>query len=296
MPKELLLYNLLDKRMDLSNEHKQYYWNLKKGYEGELLFDSFTEKLDCHCLILNDLLLKVKNTTFQIDSILLTLRKIYLYEIKNFDGDYYFESDHFFKRPKVEVSNPLHQLSRTESLLRQLLLKIGFQLPIESYVMFINPHFTLYQAPLDQRMIFPTQINRHMENLNTLSTPLPDMHHKLARELIAHHITDSPYTQIPPYYYDDFKKGISCDQCGSFSIEVVKMTCICKTCGYKELLKRSIMRMVREFMLLFPEQKVTTNIIQDWCRIISSKKRIRWVLANNFKTVGNGKWTYYEPN
>lgn len=295
MPKDLLLYNILDKRMNLSSEQKQYYWNLKKGYEGELLFDSFTKKLDGHCTIINDLLLKVKNATFQIDSLILSSKKVYLYEIKNVAGDYYFESDRFFKRPKLEINNPIHQLSRSESLFRQLLLEIGLQLPIESYVVFINPQFTLYQAPLDNRLIFPTQINRHIDHLKSLSSPLNEKHNRLAKELLSRHITDSPYTQIPTYDYKNLKKGIYCFKCGSFSVEVVKMTCICKQCGFKELMKLNVMRMVKEFILLFPEQKITTNVIHDWVKIINSKRSIRRILANNFKAIGTKQWTYYEP-
>jgi hypothetical protein len=33
--------------MNLLTEDKQNYLNLKKGYEGEVMFDSLTEKLEC---------------------------------------------------------------------------------------------------------------------------------------------------------------------------------------------------------------------------------------------------------
>jgi len=43
--------------MDLSDKDKQHYSNLKKGFEGEQQFDSWTGKLETDCLVLNDLLL-----------------------------------------------------------------------------------------------------------------------------------------------------------------------------------------------------------------------------------------------
>lgn len=63
---ELLILGSLNTRMNLSDKDKQHYLNLKKGYgyQGEVLFDSSIEKLQCECLILNDLLLKVNNTLF----------------------------------------------------------------------------------------------------------------------------------------------------------------------------------------------------------------------------------------
>lgn len=59
---ELLILRSLHTRMNLLEKDKQHYFNLKKGYEGEVMFDSLTEKLQCECFIVNDLLLKTNNT------------------------------------------------------------------------------------------------------------------------------------------------------------------------------------------------------------------------------------------
>src|SRR5699024_5449363 len=136
------------------------------GYEGEKLFDTFTEKLQCDCLILNDLLFEVSNTTFQIDSLIMMPENIYLYEVKNLEGDYYYQSDRLFKKPKREIVNPLIQVSRFETLLRQLIHSLGFNPQINASVVFINPEFTLYQAPMDKPFILPTQINRYLGNFD----------------------------------------------------------------------------------------------------------------------------------
>ncbi|MDY0406776.1 nuclease-related domain-containing protein [Virgibacillus sp. 179-BFC.A HS] len=173
-PKELRILELLDKRKGLAEKDQYHYLNLKKGYEGELLFDSLIEKLQCECLILNDLLLKINNSTFQIDSLIIIQGKICFYEVKNYSGDYFYQSDKLFKKPKLEVINPLHQISRSESLLRQLLLSTGINLQIDASVVFINPEFTLYQAPQDRPFIFPTQVNRHLESLNAIPSKLTD--------------------------------------------------------------------------------------------------------------------------
>src|SRR5690625_5694810 len=97
-PYELKVLEYLDTRMLLSRKERQYYFSLKKGYEGEVLFDSLTEKLQCECFILNDLLLNSNNNTFQIDSLIITSDTIYLFEVKNHAGDYYYESDNFYNK------------------------------------------------------------------------------------------------------------------------------------------------------------------------------------------------------
>lgn len=137
--KELIILEYLDKRMFLPDQEKSYFLNLKKGFEGEVMFDLLTENLQSECLVLNDLLLKNNKTTFQIDTLIIFSNKVYLYEVKNLEGDYYYESDKILKFPKIEITNPLYQLRRCETLLKQLIISLGYNLPIEGIVVFINP-------------------------------------------------------------------------------------------------------------------------------------------------------------
>lgn len=293
-PKELTILEVLDKRMNLSKQDKQYHYNLKKGYEGELLFDSLTKKLRCECLILNDLLLEVNLTTFQIDSLIITQGKLFYYEVKNQEGDYYYEADKFFRKTKIETANPLLQVQRGESLLHQLLLSYGFKLPIDASVVFINPSFTLYQSPLDQPIIHPTQVKTHLSHLNATPSKLTSRHRDLAERLVSLDIKDSPYKRIPNYHYDELRKGIICLKCGSLSVTISSRQCICQKCGYIELTSKAILRSIQEFKTLFPNEKITTNIIYDWCKIVESKRSIRYVLRKHFKMKGVSQWAYYE--
>jgi hypothetical protein len=291
---ELLILESLNNRMNLSHEDKKHYFNLKKGYKGEVQFDSLTEKLQCDCFILNDLLLKFNNTWFQIDTLIIFSEDIYLFEVKNFEGDYYYESEKLYKKPVFEVNNPLIQLSKSESLLRQLLQNLGFKISINASVVFINPEFTLYQTPLNIPFIFPTQINRYLEMLNTKPSKLNRKHKILADKLVSLHIKDSPFKQVPSYNYEKLKKGMTCANCESFSIIVDGRYCVCKDCWNKELVTTAVMRSVKELKFLFPNLKVTTNIVHEWCKVVDSKKRIRKILGKNFKKVGVHQWSFYE--
>ncbi|MFA1822006.1 nuclease-related domain-containing protein [Virgibacillus oceani] len=292
-PNELITLGLLNKRMDLNSEDKKYYFSLKKGYEGEMLFDTFTEKLQCDCLVLNDLLFEVSNTTFQIDTLIILQEMIYFYEVKYHEGDYYYEKDKLFKKPRKEVINPLHQLSRSDSLLRQLLLSLGTNPQINASVVFNNPKFTLYQAPMDKPIILPTQVNSYTESLNSIPSKLTVKNKKLAEQLVALHKTKSKYSKLPYYDYDQLRKGIACAECQSLSVTVVKSKCICSECGYEESVTNAVLRNIKEFQILFPDKRLTTNIIHDWCMVVKSKQRIRKILSNNFKIVGVHQWAYY---
>lgn len=290
---ELKTLEFLERRISLPAKTQMHYNNLVKGYEGELRFDEMIGNLVSDHLILNDLLLEVNNTTFQIDSLIMIQENIYLYEIKNYQGDYYFQGDQLFKRPQFEIINPLYQLSRSESLLKNLLLQLGFNPQIKSFVVFINPCFTLYQAPLDKPFIFPTQLKHHLEFLNSTAAKTTERNKKLANKLLSAHKTVSPYSQVPFYDYDSLRKGIICFRCNSFFVTVKHSKCICDTCGYIEDTAAAVLRAIREFQFLFPNNKITTNKIYDWCQVIPSHRTIRRILAKNFTAFGTGQWTYY---
>ena len=53
------------------------------------------------------------------------------------------------------------------------------------------------------------------------------------------------------------------------------------------------MRSVEQIQFLFPERKITINTVQEWCRVIESKKTIRRILTKNLKLMFQGKLSYY---
>ncbi|NMH72141.1 NERD domain-containing protein [Bacillus sp. RO2] len=298
---EMQIYQSLNARTTLLEKEKQYLWNMEKGYEGECMFDALTEKLEGgNHLILNDLLLKHNNTTFQIDSFIITPQNAYLFEVKNFEGDYYYDasSDHmYFKsisKPK-EVTNPLTQLNRCNSLLRQLLSSYGFNLPILASVVFINSEFTLYQSPLDKPFIHPTQVNRYLKGLeNDFSSKLNSMHNALAEKLTSLHMVDSPFKNLPGYSYDQVIKGLVCAGCASLSVFVEGRSARCVRCHKVEALEEIVLRQVREFRMLFPERRITTSGIFEWCGKGVSEKVIRRILDKHFSIKGSRRWSYYQ--
>jgi hypothetical protein len=140
---ELKIMRSLNVRMKLETKEENYYLNLEKGYEGEQKFDKWTENFSDNCLVLNDLLLEYNNTIFQIDSLIISSNTIYLFEVKNYEGDFFIEADRWYSLSKTEIKNPLHQLQRNESLFRRLLQDLGFNISIEPYPIFVNPEFQL---------------------------------------------------------------------------------------------------------------------------------------------------------
>jgi hypothetical protein len=291
---ELSVMRSLHARMSLLPDDRKRYLKLEKGYQGEVRFDQLTAKLQNDFFVINDLCLEFNNSFFQIDTLIGAQDTIYPFDVKNFEGDYLYESDKFLTIARKEVQNPLDQLKRSNILLQQLLRSVGFKLVVEGNIIFINPAFTLYQAPLNAPFVFPTQLDSFMKKLEQSPSKLNDRHLKLGEQLISMHRTKSPYTRLPPYEYHQLKKGIICSICFSFMIPCGNNKLICKNCGCVENADAAILRSVEEIRLLFPDIKVTTNLMYEWCGVIGSKKKIRRVLNENYKMMGNYRWAFFE--
>nr|WP_245350000.1 nuclease-related domain-containing protein [Cytobacillus eiseniae] len=284
----------LNRRKILSDKEKKYYLNLEKGFLGEQLFNEWIEEnISIDWLVLHDLLLECNHTIFQIDTLIISPEKIYIFEVKNYEGDFYINTDKWYTISEVEIKNPIHQLNRIETLLRRLIQNLGYNPSIDAKIIFINPDFFLYNAPINAPIIFPTQLNRFASTLNMKPFNIHNQQLKLAEQLVALHLKDSPYKKLPTYSYSQLKKGIPCAVCDSFMSNLTLEMLVCKQCAYKEHVDISVMRNIMEFKLLFPNRKVTTNIIHEWCTIILSKKTIQRILSRELKQMGHGKYTYY---
>jgi Nuclease-related domain len=288
---EIILLNYLKFRMEFSYDQALNYTNLVKGYEGELKSDVWLRDLTDEWLILHDLLFEYHGSKFQIDTLIIAYEKIYLLDVKYFEGDYLIKDDKWYNPAGALQKNPLHQLERCETLLTKLLLKLGHHYRIESYLIFNNPEFHLNTTSINPAIIFPTQLNRFLKKLNQRPIKLNKKYYQLAQQLVDHHQEESPYTRLPEYSYEKLKKGIICpNNCNTFLSDE---RLICKKCGCKGEVDAAILRSVKEFSLLFPNKKITVDSIHDWCGGLKSKKAVRRVLSKYFVLVGKARASHY---
>jgi hypothetical protein len=289
-PLELVLNRFLKARMDFSEDEQRHFWTISKGYEGEVRSDIWLLGLTDNWLILHDLLLEYSQSIFQIDTLIIAYEKIYLLDIKNFEGDYVVKENKWYNPAGVTQKNPLHQLERCETLLEKLLHQLGFKLTIDSYLIFNNPEFHLYIPSIEPAIIFPTQLNRFLKKLNSRPAKLDKKYLQLAKQLEGQHIIESPYPKLPPYTFENVKKGMICCNCNTF---LTDETLICKNCGCVEEVEAAVLRSVKEFILLFPDMNITVDSMYDWCGGLKSKKVIRRILSKNFILIGKARASHY---
>ncbi|AXF55417.1 NERD domain-containing protein [Salicibibacter kimchii] len=290
VPTELKTLRLLRPRMTLPDE--QHYLNLEKGFTGEQQLDTWLENLTTDCFVINDLLLQQNRNFFQIDKMLIFQETIYLLDSKYSKGDFFIDDDKWKTISGIEIQNPQLQIKRSETLLRKLLQQHRMNFPIESTLVFTHSEFYLYNAPPKLPAVFPNQIHRFLEKLNRLDSKMTYKHNKLAEKLLALHFHKNPHTQFPDYDYHELKKGVLCVSCRSFMTDN-GVNWVCAKCGYDEDNKTAIMRSIEEYKFLFPNRKITTNNIYDWCGMKSSKKKVNKLLTNRFIRMGHANASYY---
>lgn len=292
---ELQILSYLNTRMDLQPHDKKNLNNLKKGYEGERKFSLLLEEdLSSQCIRIYDLLLESNRTEFQVDNLLIYQNTIYMNEVKYYKGDFVVKDDNWYLvAPEKEIRNPMLQLQRSVFLLRQILQQIGANFQVEARLIFVHPEFTLYQAPYDNSFVFPTQLNQYIQKLNKTPSKLTDKHHNLAEQFMRRHITTSKHERLPDYHFDQLKKGIVCSSCKGFMEAFTIYKLQCENCGCVESTETGIMRSIIEFHTLFPNSRITTSVIHNWCNNIHSKKGIRRILMKNMELVQNGRFSYY---
>lgn len=295
---ELQILSYLNARMDLLPRDKKNLHNLEKGYEGELKFSQLLKgNLNSQSISIYDLRLESNQTEFQIDNLLIYQNTIYLNEVKYYEGDFFIRGDKWYvATSEKEIRNPMLQLQRSEFLLRQTLQQTGANFNVKARLIFVHPEFTLYQAPFDHSFIFPTQLNQYIRTLNSTPSTLTSKHHNLAKQLIRRHITTSRHERIPDYHFDNLEKGIVCGSCRGFMFPIRLVMLRCKRCGHEERTDLAVMRSVAEFHWLFPDRRINTSSIYEWCEKIITKKRIQRILVNNLQLVRNGKYSYYVFN
>ena len=289
----LRIYEILASRMRLDKEDYYYYLNLKKGYEGECRFDGLTEKLGAKCIILNDLQLEIRRSSLQIDALLICEGKIVLYEIKNYGGVHHWGPEEFMKQSGTTLENPSLQLTKTKVRLRKLLKSLGYSMEIEAFIVYVNPEFSIWGAPYEGDSILPGQISEHFRELQNMKPVTNPELEKLAQALVECHDPEYP-SKLIKYEYEKMNKGIICPTCGLLVHNFCGRSHMCESCGKKMIIQKAISNSISDFHTLFPNEKLTTKRLADWCGT-EDTNRVYKVLKREYQAAGSESCRYYIP-
>lgn len=292
-PKELIIYELLQSRMEFTIENKMKYKHVLSGYQGERKFAlNVLERIQANYIAMYDVLLDYNGALTQIDCFIFLPQKVLLLEVKNFRGEFMLQNEQFISlTTKNYYQNPLHQLRRAELNVQNIFQGMRVNIAIESFVVFVNPEFTLFTEKND-RIILPTQLNSFLGRLNQEKYSLTNMEIDLVNRLKSYHTAINPMERIPQYKFETLQKGITCGNCRNW-MQRQGNSFICFSCSNKESINSAILRSANEFEMLFPNEKITSRKIRNWTGNSVSQKTISLIFDCYMQKINRGKKTNY---
>ncbi len=305
----LLAYEALFRRLlprHRANETiRLEYLKKRAGYLGEKRIDYklslFPRKDYLH---LPDLRLKNNMHFFQMDSIILTPRVIFIIESKNMKGilEYYSQ-----ERQLIQIDgdrrecyqDPLLQALTQQKHLQIWLRSIGLDVPIEPIVVSTNQQAMIRNINND-----PT-FSHHFVTLENLLYKLDEMYegytnHVFNKEEINRLSGMLGHRNIPlkSYLMKQFNikqhhliTGVPCNHCREFPIQKVKRTWHCPNCDQKG--QANYQRVILDYFLLHNTAFITNGICRRILNIDSSSDALYLLKKMGLKTRGTNKGKKY---
>lgn len=267
-------YELLKQRRPLDKAELSHYQSLKRGYQGECQFDVQIGELlggptgTLPPNYLCDLTLQQGRVT-QVDSLLVTDDVVYQFEIKNYSSDLHWDGKQWqFESGFVLNDDPLVQLSRSSNVVKSLITELGYSIPVEPVLVFVNPdaYVELSSEPA-LKVLRSFEIRRYLLQLKQRHNQVGDFDsrrlHQLCQDILRCQLsydtgwrqnrhpglTDASGTAKP------VPVGIVCANCGNLQLQHTKKKVICQ-CGAQETIMDALRRTVKEAQILEPNFKV----------------------------------------
>lgn len=284
---------------DLKGESARSY----KGYIGEKKVDGYIETYFSKCTILHDVCLRINGSTFQIDTIIITLHALYIIEIKNFNGKITFNTnlkqftredgqiETGFRHPITQAEN--HKLYLTNWLYERNI----YDVPIHFFIAISDPG-TIIKVMGDEGAV--SRVVAHGEHIPEKITKIEEQYrrksrHSINRQMIGGKILkeckDFDFDILGRYgvKWSDIIPGVRCPGCGVSGMKRQQRNWHCLKCGRKSknahlkaisdyflLIKPSISNKECRWFLGLESRSIATRILQS-SGLVYMKERKRWI-------------------
>ncbi|MGP6146437.1 nuclease-related domain-containing protein [Jeotgalibaca sp. A122] len=268
-PIELQKLEALRGRMAFTSEQERLYKSLLIGYRGECLNDGMADDMDEYVMRLHDLLLVSGGRTCQIDSLFISDGKVYLLEIKNWEGSFDIKDGDFIGL----AACPLAQLKRSKLILENVVRSMGIELEVEARLVFMNPKIVVYGIQRDAPILFVHQIPEYYRDI-CWRGGWSQWDRRLAERLLKYHVAVNPYQKEVPYSRASVSSGMMCPDCRGkmMGFDLVKL--YCSRCNFYELKKDGLVRAKAELDTLFGNSLYPQRDLYLWCEGLVSKRMI----------------------
>lgn len=291
-PKNYIDYLLtLEGRYLLTANQRKDLIAYQNGIDGEIYFQTFLNNFS-QLSYLKDFEFG-SNNHVQIDFLVATTNKLVIFEVKHYSDEWYFESDALKNRYGIEVKSPLLQLQRHQYELQQLLYSCGYQLEIEGYIVFTNPHFIPSASWTQHKsLILFHQLNQLSPILSMkTSQQLLDILNVLTLQSNRH---STYYQKEIITHFDINMAGLRCPQCRKFhtiKLENKKKFITCSLCQNQTKTEELILLNLKELLIL-KRAPFTLKEAIKWCYPVN-EYTIRRVCNKYFQSDTNRNQHFY---
>ncbi|MEH7545154.1 nuclease-related domain-containing protein [Neobacillus vireti] len=310
LPQRLILTEILKKHLNRS--HPKYpilEKDLAKrwaGYWGEHALANYVKELPQEkYLILHDLQLKLNDTYFQIDTLLISQTHILIIEAKNIIGTLYF--DHVFNQlirtnpegPEESFEDPQIQCRRLQSLLTRWLIQHKLHLlPIDYLIFFKSTNKTILKTTATGADT--TRICKGRDLLNKIEDCekrykqvkiQPEKLHEIAHFLLNKH-TPKPIDILKEYDLTetDLHDGVQCPSCTYIPMEYQRGKWVCPKCNHPS--KTGHIEAINDYFLLI-KPTITNHECQTLLHLPTSDITRKVLISLKLPTTGHTKNRLY---
>ncbi|CAM3789217.1 nuclease-related domain-containing protein [Mesobacillus zeae] len=310
MPLRLQKLEALDRRLPHSNPMKavvtEAYRKRKSGYYGEVALDKHMDTYLAHqYTILRNIRLPVRDSFFQIDTLLLSPAFILVIEVKNHSGNIaldpkYNQMTHTYQQnTAINYNDPLLQVKLQQSLLKEWLQNHSkLSLPLDHLVIFTNPavHIETSSPAYYSRVC---RLNQFLDKITYIekSYSKPTATSKeiksLAKIIAKRHCPESEI-DILNYYNlseDNILKGVHCTECGNFHMKRVAGIWCCPAC--KNRTKDAHFQVISDYFLLI-NSNLSNKCLREFLCLSSPSTTLRVIHSMDFVVVGKNKGRRYQ--
>ena len=258
---EHIYLETLSKRAILTKEEEKKLSWLKRGFEGEQLYDRIFDEVGHGNLnIFRDIWIQADKSLTQIDALIITDETVFINEIKNYSGNYKYENN-TWQIGNIQISDdPIIQAKRASSKLIKKFLQNKISVNIDFNIIFPNPYFILSteDSYCRSKTIKRELMKQYFRNINQLSS-WNNTNHLI--QIIKDHIVPEPkyILETDP---SRLTFGRQCLKCASFDFTSNRYSTTCNICNHKSANKDHVLSAIRDYNILFSSENIKSRDIR----------------------------------
>ena len=264
-PHELIYYEALSARTSLMKKESAKFENVKKGYEGEMLYDQIFASIGHgNVLIYRDLFLGIDGSVTQYDTLIISDSGIISNEIKNFSGSVTVRDGSWYRGNFSIPNDAFSQLNRAVGKLMELRNTSRSDFKVSGKLIFPNDNFTFHSDDQSDwnKIILRSGLRDYFRQFNQSGIVTGNKAQYISR-LISSTIVENPYFK-PEVDKTRLKFGLYCSRCGSFNLSKKRFHLTCNKCGSTECNETHLLRAMNDYKFLFYNQPMTRNSLLEF--------------------------------